>query len=235
MAADDAHRPDGDYGGGQHGDPDRAAELADRVEHRGGPASRLRRDRGEGRCLHRHEDLSHRHAQGQHQQSGPPQACSWSEQREQSDGSSHPDQADGDVPARAQQRIQPARRQLSPAHHAKRLGSRAQPRVERAQPAAVLEYSEIAYGVPRNAIELSTMTPLLDRNSRLPSSRRSTIGSAVRNSTMIVNVSSTAPAAMAASTSGECQPLIGPSETPYIASPRPSPENRNPGRSNRPG
>ena len=109
------------------------------------------------------------------------------------------------------------------------------PELSALSPRPSWKYKEIAYKVPRNAIELSTMMPLLDRNSRLLSSFRSTIGSGVRNSTNTVTTSSTAPVAIVTSTSAECQPLIGPSETPYIASPRPSPESRNPRKSNRPG
>src|SRR6516164_2126542 len=38
------------------------------------------------------------------------------------------------------------------------------------------KYSEMAYSVPRKAIEASTMTPLPERNNRFRSSRRSTMG-----------------------------------------------------------
>ena len=79
------------------------------------------------------------------------------------------------------------------------------------------------------------MTPLLDRNSRLPSSRRSTIGSAVRSSTTTMAASSTSPTAIVVRTSVECQPFTGPSDTPYIVRPRPMPDSRKPGRSKRPG
>ena len=79
------------------------------------------------------------------------------------------------------------------------------------------------------------MTPLLDRNSRFVSSRNATIGSATRSSTNTIAASSTTPIAIVASTSTECQPLTGPSDSPYISVPRPKPESRKPGRSNRPG
>jgi hypothetical protein len=79
------------------------------------------------------------------------------------------------------------------------------------------------------------MTPLPARNRRFPSSLRSTMGRAVRSSTTTIAASKTTPAAMDASTWGSCQPRSGPSETPYISSPRPDPESRKPARSKRPG
>ncbi|MGD0605635.1 MAG: hypothetical protein ABSA53_18805 [Streptosporangiaceae bacterium] len=93
----------------------------------------------------------------------------------------------------------------------------------------------MAYKVPRKATEASTITPLPARNRRFPSSRRSTRGAADRSSTTTMAASSSTPAAIVARISGRCQPRLGPSETPYISNPKPTPDSRNPARSNRPG
>ena len=79
------------------------------------------------------------------------------------------------------------------------------------------------------------MTPLPARNRRFPSSRRSTMGARDRSSTTTIAASSTAPAAIVVRTRASSQPRSGPSDTPYISSPRPNPESRKPARSKRPG
>ena len=61
------------------------------------------------------------------------------------------------------------------------------------------------------------------------------MGSAVRSSTATMATSSVTPAAAVARTSADPQPRSGPSETPYMSSPKPMPESRNPARSKRPG
>ncbi len=61
------------------------------------------------------------------------------------------------------------------------------------------------------------------------------MGAADRSSNATMAASSTAPAAIVARTCVSCQPRSGPSETPYISSPRPSPASRKPARSKRPG
>ncbi len=100
-------------------------------------------------------------------------------------------------------------------------------------PRAFCKKRETRYKVPKNAIEPATITDVVDLNSRSTNSDKSISGWIRRSSYTTKQTKRLPPDETVATTSPLDHPTSGPSEMPYMASPSPAPERRNPQTSRR--
>ena len=144
------------------------------------------------------------------------------------------EEPEGDVATRAQSRIDESTGQLGPGHHAESLGEGGEPRLEGAQAPGVLEIEryeieraqERRRGQEHHAVGRSEQ-PALEETEVHQGSGHSKLHH--HHGRQEQRRRETGP-----EHGREDQPMSGPSDMPYMSSPRPAPPRRNPGRSNRP-